>query len=75
MNISNNNISDAKKFLLESLNYNTDDPQIMFNLSGAYLHTKEYQKSYEYILKCLKISPNYRNADILKAEIENYLRQ
>jgi tetratricopeptide (TPR) repeat protein len=74
MFISNNNFTKAIKFLTESINFNPNDPQIFFNLSGAYFQKKDYLKSYHYINKCLEISPSYRNALSFKLNLEKLLK-
>ena len=41
---------------------NTNDPEVYYNLSGAYLYSKMINKAILSLEKCLSISPNYPEA-------------
>jgi len=61
------------KYLRDNTKFNTMDPQIYFNLAGAYFQKENFTEAYKYIIECLKINPNYKNADVLKRQLENIL--
>ncbi len=73
MSMANNELDDAIKYLTENTKYNTVDPQIYFNLAGAHFQKENFSEAYKYIIECLKINPNYKNADKLKQRLENIL--
>ncbi len=55
--------SRAVNFLNQSLKYSTDDPETYFRLSAAYYQIKEYDKALQNIKNCLKLDPDFPNAD------------
>ena len=69
INLSQKFTDEAIFYLEQSLNFNTKDPQVYFNLTGAYAEKKEFQKSLEAINSCLKLNPNFPRA----AEVKNQL--
>ena len=73
MSMANNEFDSAIKYLSENIKFNTTDPQIYFNLAGAYFQKENFTEAYKYIIECLKINPNYKNADVLKQQVENIL--
>lgn len=73
MNVSNNNNDKALFYLLESYKFNSSDPQVLFNLAGIYYNKENLNLSYKYVLECIKISPNYKNANIFKSQLEKIL--
>jgi len=64
----------AVKFLRESLKFDRKDPQVLFNLSGAYSRIKDYEKAYESINECLKIDSNFSGAIDLKKQLEQVIK-
>jgi lysophospholipase L1-like esterase len=73
MSMANNEFDSAIKYLRDNTKFNTMDPQIYFNLAGAYFKKENFTEAYKYIIECLKINPNYKNADVLKRQVENIL--
>lgn len=74
MYVSQNKFDDAKFYLELSLNFNNRDPQILFNLAGIYYKLNDLSKAYEFINKCLAVSPNYKGAINFKIQLENIMR-
>lgn len=72
--LSKNNTDTAIKYLEESLTYKKNDPQVLYNLSGAYSYKKDFQKSLDIINRCLAISPDFPNAQDLKKQLQAALR-
>ncbi len=62
---------EAKRWLLESLNYKGDDPQTLYNLSGAFINLKDYNSAKMYIQRCLQADPKFPGAAQLAAQLQN----
>jgi len=62
---------DAKRWLLESLNYKGDDAQTLYNLTGAYINLKDYNPAKTYIQRCLQADPKFPGAAQLAAQLQN----
>ncbi len=75
MHLSNINHKDAIRFLEESKSMINNDPQVLFNLAGAYLAGKNYELALQNIIGCLSIEPNYKNGFKVKAQIENLIKE
>jgi tetratricopeptide (TPR) repeat protein len=65
----------AIKFLEESLKFDRKDPQVLFNLSGAYSRIKEYKKALEIVNRCLIADPKFSGAADLKKQLEQMVRK
>jgi lysophospholipase L1-like esterase len=74
MNMSNGELDNAESYLRQSKKFYAQDSQVLFNLAGIYYQQKNFQFAYQYVVDCLKISPNYKNANILKAKLEKILK-
>ncbi len=75
INLSKNKIPDAIKFLEESLSYNPNDAQVLYNLAGAYSLQKNYVKAMELINKALEIDPEYEEAKKFKSQLQTALKK
>lgn len=75
MNMANNNYEDAVKYLNENLKFNFRDPQVYFNLAGAFFNQQKFEEAYQFVIECLKIKPNYKNANKFKEQLENILKK
>lgn len=62
---------EARKWLLESLNYKGDDPQTLYNLSGAFITLNDYPSAKIYIQRCLQADPKFPGAAQLAAQLQN----
>ncbi len=71
--LSKNEINEAEKYLMESLSYNSDDEQTLYNLAGVYIKKEEYADALKYVNSALSKSPNYAAAKNLKAQLEKRL--
>lgn len=65
----------AIKYLSESVKLKSDDTQVLYNLAGAYSQNKNYGKALEMINMCLKIDPNYPQAENLREQLTVILDQ
>jgi len=75
IDLLNNRIDPAIGHLSQSLNYNANDSQVIYNLSGAYARKKEFQTALQIINRCLEIEPNYPQAKDLQRRLINALKQ
>lgn len=60
----------AIKYLLRSLEFNNQDSQVYYNLSGAYSQIGKYHEALNYINKCLQIDNKYSGANSLRIQLE-----
>jgi tetratricopeptide (TPR) repeat protein len=74
IDLSKNNSDSAIKYLKESVAYNNNDPQVLFNLAGAYSIKHEYQNALDAVNRCLSIDPNFPEAQGLKQQLTSALR-
>ncbi len=63
--------AEAKKWLSESLNYNGNDAQTLYNLSGAYINLKDFTSAKTYINRCLQVDPRFPGAAQLAEQLKN----
>ncbi len=68
--LSKENYNDAINYLEESLRYNVNDEQVLYNLAGAYSQLKEYNNALEKVKQALLIKPDYEAAISLKSQLE-----
>lgn len=69
IDLSKDKTDSAIKYLTESLSYNGNDAQVLFNLTGAYAKKKMFNEALNTINRCLSISPNYPGAQNLKNQL------
>ena len=62
---------EARRWLLESLNYKGDDAQTLYNLAGAFINLKDYNSAKTYIQRCLQADPKFPGAAQLAAQLQN----
>jgi lysophospholipase L1-like esterase len=61
----------AISYMNESIKYNPSDPQVLYNLAGAYSIKKDYKTALVMIEKCLAIDPDYKGADQLRMQLKS----
>jgi len=69
-----NKVESAINYLSKSINYNSSDAQVYYNLAGAYSIKKDYQTALQMINRCLQIEPNYSMAKDLQQQLLNATR-
>jgi tetratricopeptide (TPR) repeat protein len=69
IDLSKDKTDSAIKYLTESLSYNGNDAQVLFNLTGAYAKKKMFNEALNTINRCLSINPNYPGAQNLKNQL------
>jgi tetratricopeptide (TPR) repeat protein len=70
IDLSKNRIETAIMYLEESLKFDRSDPQVLYNISGAYSFKQEYQKALEAIKKCLVMDHDFPNAVELRDQLQ-----
>jgi len=70
IDLSKNRIETAIMYLEESLKFDRSDPQVLYNISGAYSFKQEYQKALEAIKRCLAIDHDFPNAVELRDQLQ-----
>ncbi len=71
--LSHKNWKEAIRDLEESLKYKDDDPQVYYNLAGAYVMKKDYKKARELTVKAISLKPNYTEAKALLRQLNSAL--
>lgn len=64
-----NKFSDAVFYLEQSLKFEPNDAQTLYNLAGAYANTDRPKDAMDAIKRCLQIEPNYVEAQILYKQL------
>ncbi len=72
--LMNNMVDSAINLLSESINYNSSDAQVYYNLAGAYSIKKDYNTALQMINRCLQLEPNYSMAKDLQQQLLNATR-
>ena len=75
ISLSKNEIDKSIIYLNKSLEYANNDPQVLYNLTGAYSLKGMYREALNTIQNCLKISPSYPLAQSLRVQIEQKVTQ
>jgi tetratricopeptide (TPR) repeat protein len=74
IDLLNNKVESAISYLSKSINYNSSDAQVYYNLAGAYSIKKDYKIALQMINRCLQIEPNYSMAKDLQQQLLNATR-
>jgi len=74
IDLLNNKVESAINYLSKSINYNSSDAQVYYNLAGAYSIKKDYNTALQMINRCLQIEPNYSMAKNLQQQLINATR-
>ena len=65
----------AIKYLEESRQLNPNDPQMLYNLSGAYGTNQEFQKALEIADQVIEISPNFPGIQQWRAQLNQIIKR
>ena len=63
------------ELLENSLQIKPNDPQTLYNLSGAYFNLKQYDKALEAVEKGLKINPNFPGLQQWRNQLKSVMNQ
>jgi len=75
INLNSGNSDAAIKYLSLSVQFDNKDAQTFYNLAGAYIQKKDYKNALIEIENCLKINPDFPNAQNLKVQLTEILVQ
>ena len=71
INLYNNRLDNAEKYLKESLAYDNSDSQVWYNLAGVYVRKNNYKLALETVNKALSLNPKYPEAANLQKQLQN----
>jgi lysophospholipase L1-like esterase len=74
IDLLNDKVDAAIGYLSSSLNYNSSDAAVLYNLAGAYSLKKDYQTALRMVNRSLQIEPNYLIAKNLQQQLINATR-
>ena len=69
ISLSQGYVNDAIFYLQKSITYNNRDPQIFYNITGAYAEQKNFNKALDAINKCLQLDPDFPRAAIIRDQL------
>ena len=75
ISLSKNEVDKSIIYLNKSLEYSSSDPQVLYNLTGAYSLKGMFREALTTIQNCLRISPSYPMAQNLRIQLEQKVRQ
>ncbi|RMD50880.1 MAG: hypothetical protein D6830_01610 [Ignavibacteria bacterium] len=73
--LSNKNTKEAIMRFEESIKLNDKDPQVFYNLAGAYSMVKKYNKAMDAVTRALKLDSNYKEAKNLYDQLKLVLEK
>ena len=68
------NFDNAIRHLTEAYKSSPEDPIVLYNLSLAYSKKKDFKTAFTLINQCLIVNPKYPEANNLKQQILNQLK-
>ncbi|MCB0275376.1 MAG: tetratricopeptide repeat protein [Calditrichaeota bacterium] len=73
--LNNNRIQQSLPFLEKAVKMAGDDPQLLYNLSGAYALDQQFEKALETLNLLFRVDPNFPEAALLKRQVEQVLME
>jgi predicted Zn-dependent protease len=71
IDLYNNKLDSAEKYLNESLGFDANDPQVWYNLAGIYVKRNDYKKALELVNKSVSLKSNYLEAVNLQKQLQS----
>ncbi|WP_421775398.1 tetratricopeptide repeat protein [Gracilimonas sp.] len=71
--LNKGNAEEAIRFLEESRQINPKDPQMLYNLSGAYGTNREFDKALDIANRVIELNPNYPGIQQWKQQLERII--
>ncbi|MEW6652357.1 MAG: hypothetical protein AB1394_02695 [Bacteroidota bacterium] len=71
IDLNNQRVESAVQFLEESIKYDPNDIQTLYNLAGAYALNKQYSKGHQIISLVIQKDSNYPGAKDLETQLRN----
>jgi tetratricopeptide (TPR) repeat protein len=73
--LNNENVHLAIKYLNKSLKFNSQDAQVYYNLAGAYTKKQNIKAALDAINSCISVNPNYSGAKKLQTQLLNIAKR
>ena len=73
--LNENKVKESLPFLSKALKLVPDEPQVLYNISGAYALSGLYQKADSTLNRLEKISPKFPDADHLRKQLDQILKR
>ncbi len=74
INLWRHKINASIYYLITSSKLKPDDAQVYYNLAGAYSEKHDYKNAFQNAKKAVKLAPNYKQAVLLKEQLEKVLK-
>jgi len=74
INLYNDELESAEKYLNESLDHDRNDSQVWYNLAGIYVKREDYKKALELVNKALTLKLNYPEAVRLQKQLQGVVK-
>ena len=71
IDLYNDKLESAEKYLNESLKYDAKDAQVWYNLAGVYVKRNDYKIALELVNKAISFKPNYPEAVNLQKQLQS----
>ena len=71
INLYKNKLDPAERYLKESLNYDSRDAQVWYNLAGVYVRKNDYGLALENVNKAISLKPKYPEAVNLQQQLQS----
>lgn len=75
INLSQKYVDDAIYYLEISLDHNSQDPQTLYNITGAYAEKKDFKKALDAINRCLQQNPNFPRAEVIRDQLQSLVSE
>ena len=74
INLSRGKFNASIYYLKLSTKFKANDPQVYYNLAGAYTKKHDYKNALNNAKLALKYNPKYKQAEVLKSQLEKVLK-
>jgi tetratricopeptide (TPR) repeat protein len=71
--LNDNKVKEAIPYLEKAYNNSKNDPQLLYNLSGAYALNSQYREAKSILNVLYEVNPRFPGADLLKSQLDKIL--
>jgi tetratricopeptide (TPR) repeat protein len=71
--LNENRLRESLPYLKKAYSMRSDDPQLLYNLSGAYALNAQYEKARDTLDELYRMAPNFPDTDQLKRQLDRIL--
>jgi tetratricopeptide (TPR) repeat protein len=75
IDLSRKDLGNAVKYLNKSVDFTATDPQVLFNLAGAYAMLNKFDEALDTINRCIEIDPEFPGASSLKTQLTAIIKK